>query len=131
MSGKYKFVEISDIKRFPDIKIFESNLFKGGITLPGIGIIVSKKEDIALMQHEYGHFLDYKNFVGKYGFVIAVIIFYCFIGLPSLCNSVYDKIFKQKTHTFFYTETRADNLAKAFFDRKYLTDSRFSTFQKS
>lgn len=130
MFVKYRLVNISDNQKFPNIKLFESNLFKGGITLPGIGIIVSNKKDIALIQHEYGHYLDFKNYKTKYGTIISLVVYYCYIGLPSLYNSIIDKIFNRKTHTFFYAETRADNLAKAFFERKYLTDSRFSTFQK-
>lgn len=130
MFGKYKVVDISNNELFPNIKVFESKLFKGGITFPGLGIVVCKREDMALIQHEYGHYLDYKNFTARYGVVVAFIIFYCFIGLPSLCNAIYDKLFKLKSHSFFYTETRADHLAKEFFGEKYLTDIRFSTYQK-
>ena len=46
MFGKYRFVDISNNEMFPNIKVFESKLFKGGITFLGLGIVVYKKEDM-------------------------------------------------------------------------------------
>jgi hypothetical protein len=116
---------------FPNISIYENKKLKGGITLPGIGIIVCDRNDIALIQHEYGHFLDYLNLKMKYGNILSFIVFYLYLGLPSLLNTIFDKLFKRSSHALFYTEIRADNLAKQFFADKYLTDKRFSTFQNT
>jgi hypothetical protein len=113
---------------FPSVSIFEYKKLKGGITLPGFGIIVYNRNDKALIQHEYGHFLDYLNFRKKYGFFLSFLIFYFFIGVPSLLISIYSFLVKRNKRTDFYTEKRADNLAKRFFAEKYLTDKRFSTF---
>lgn len=117
-------------KKFPLVSIYEYKKLKGGITLPGIGIFVYSKNDKALMQHEYGHYLDFLFFRKKYGLLLAFIIYYTYIGLPSLLVSVYSKI-KLNRRVNFYTEKRADNLAKHFFADNYLTDKRFSTFSNT
>jgi hypothetical protein len=116
---------------FPNVSIYEHKKIKGGVTLPGIGIFVCDRTDIALIQHEYGHFLDFLLFRKKYGFILSFLIFYLYIGFPSLLITVFSFVVRLNKRINFYTEKRADNLAKRFFADKYLTDKRFSTFSNT
>ena len=105
-----------------------------GICLPGIGIFVH--EDVSgdsfeqLIQHEYGHYLDYnygfmgdrKKFLGSHR-----LGFYVKIGLPSVLNLLPGfcllPAFKGD-HRRFWTELRANGLACQFFGNTLARDYR-------
>ena len=117
---------ISDKNKYPGIYIYQSGLIKSGtaITLPGIGIIVSTtyhdQELEKVIQHEYGHFLDanHGNIGGKRVNIVAkYTLFYLLIGLPSLISAAVSR-----EHKYYWTEIRANNMAKEFFGRSYILD---------
>lgn len=76
---------------------------------------------LQIIQHEYGHFLDFKyglngdrkKFLGSYH-----LGFYFLLGIPSLFNLIpfINRIPRFKgDHRTFWTELRANSLAKAYF----------------
>ncbi|TDQ19519.1 hypothetical protein DFQ04_1342 [Algoriphagus boseongensis] len=121
------------LKRIPNpskvkgIKVVESFVLAKGsaICLPGFGILISSSipESIRLeiIQHEYGHYLDYlfgiegdrKKFLGS-----AFLGFYLKIGLPSLLNLIpgFNRLpWFKGSHRVFWTEIRANRLAHTYF----------------
>lgn len=119
--------EIKNIPGVTDIRVFETDWIRerSGICLPKIGIFVhsafSESEKIRIIQHEYGHFLDFnfglngdrKQILGS-----AFLGFYLGIGVPSLLNLIplVNKIKSfEGDHKTFWTELRANQLAKAHF----------------
>ena len=103
-----------------------------GICLPGVGIFVHQavRGDSLqqLIQHEYGHYLDYafgfrgdrKKFLGSHR-----LGFYLKIGLPSVLNLLPGfsllPAFKGD-HRRFWTEIRANVLASEFFGKSLARD---------
>lgn len=106
ITGKY-------VGKFEDANVYESKKLTDdeGITLPGRGIIVgkgvyTKKENIHLLMHEYGHILQAKQ-DGKF-------VFYKNIGTPSLLSAA--KHGKNDwDHNKYWTEVFANILAKNHF----------------
>jgi hypothetical protein len=114
----------------PGISVYQTSLIRrgSGICLPGIGIFIHKEVKgehfRRLVQHEYGHFLDFKNGLeGKRITLLgsAFLGFYLLIGLPSLLNLTAGfrllSPFKGD-HRTFWTELRANRLAKEFFGKE-------------
>ena len=101
--GFYK--NISDAKKYPGIEIYQNRNPNDdtAVTLPGKAIYIGggyKGDELTMvMQHEYGHYLQYKE-VGMWDF-------YTKIGYPSLTST--------GNHQFFWTETWANRLAYKFF----------------
>lgn len=103
-----------------------------GICLPGIGIFIHKKVTGVhfdrMVQHEYGHFLDFqsgfggdrKKILGSY-----LLGFYVLIGLPSLLNLIpgfrWFSAFRGE-HRTFWTELRANRLAGEYFGNQLAPD---------
>lgn len=113
-----------------------------GICLPGIGIFIHssipEKAKLGIIQHEYGHFLDYKfgsNADQKRLLGSRLLGFYLLIGIPSLLNLV--PILNRipafsGPHRTFWTEIRANKLAKAHFGEKLAEDfHRYFPSQKA
>lgn len=125
---------INDIARLDGIAAYRTRwLVSGsGICLPGIGIFIHAdipaKATTRIVQHEYGHFLDYKCglngdrkcFLGSY-----LLGFYLKIGLPSLLNLLWGisriPAFAGD-HRTFWTEIRANRLAVAHFGSSLAVD---------
>ncbi len=114
------FINISDQENFPGIKIYETKLLvsASAIILPGVGIFIHSgitgSQRLRVLQHEYGHYLDYLSFSG-----FAMIKFYIFIGLPSLLNAATGIGGNHKTYR---TELRANRLAEKWFGNKLSKD---------
>ena len=88
----------------------------GGITIPERGIIVGKgvftsqiPEGTAMMQHEYGHILQYLKVGPK--------AYYSIIAPESLASATFTSV---KSHHSFWTETWANYLSKGYFGLKWL-----------
>lgn len=118
VKGDYK--DISDEKNYPGVKIYESRLAaSGAITLPGIGIFVHPGggKDVGLLQHEYGHYLDYKFSpdLNSFGTPSATLNFYLTIGLPSIFNAATGL---GGDHGTYWTEIRANQWAQSWFGDK-------------
>lgn len=122
---------------YPGIKIYETSLAIGAITLPGIGILVypGGGKDKALLQHEYGHYLDYK-FSGDLNFhpksPSSALNFYMMIGIPSLLNTipfVNELPGLDGSHRNYWTEIRANQWAESWFGDNLAPDfkNRFPT----
>lgn len=109
------------------IRVFQTSLILNGsgICLPGIGIFIhneiSEAVKLQIIQHEYGHYLDFKYGVnGDRKKILGsnLLGFYFLIGIPSLFNliPVINRIPNFKgDHRTFWTELRANQLAKAHF----------------
>ena len=94
-------------KAFTNIKIYEKKSMKKGtgICLPPLGIFVSKGASLALKQHEYGHFLQYK--------AMGFWKFYLYIGIPSI-KSAY---FNPRNHRLHPVEKDANKRASIYFGK--------------
>lgn len=125
--------EIKNNSRVVGIRVFETSwMLRGsGICLPGIGIFIHSSYPSTmktqLIQHEYGHFLDFsEGFEGDHKrlFGSRLLGFYFLIGIPSLLNLV--PVINRLSglsgpHRIFWTELRANRLAKAHFG-EFLAD---------
>lgn len=90
---------------FPGIPIIETRWLKRGmgICIPPFGIFVYKGASRALKQHEYGHFLQYRQMGFWY--------FYFKVGFPSLCSAA----FYPRNHHNLKVEKDANQKAVDFF----------------
>lgn len=112
------------IGSFKEINVYHTKWVRGAVCLPGLGIFINKHlfPDWYLpyvMQHEYGHYLDYK--FAKDLKPMSLLQFYIRIGLPSLINAATGLGGKHKT---FWTELRANRMAK-----KYLGDKLLKNYE--
>jgi hypothetical protein len=119
--------ELKNIPKVEGIRVYQTSwmLNGSGICLPGIGIFIHsgipEKIKLQIIQHEYGHYLDFKHGVDgdqKRVFGSGLLGFYLGIGIPSLFNLI--PILNQLSafkgpHGTFWTEIRANRLAKAHF----------------
>ena len=126
--------------KFYGTNIYESsslgNATKGsGITLPEYGIVVGKGvydaylanySWITLLQHEYGHVLDYNTMLVDANGIesIALNRYYSEVGLPSLKSAIFNSI---ETHSVQSFEVRANILAKSYFGNSYVSSPKFPT----
>ena len=121
--GNYR--NLSNPKQYPGISIYQNNNKSdlSAVTLPGFGIYIGGGykgvELTKVIQHEYGHYLDYKfsldlNFNGQ-GFTN----FYLMIGVPSLFNAATGI---GGSHISYWTEKRANGLAEIWFGKDYVRD---------
>lgn len=98
------------------------------MTLPGFGILVHPyyqgQNRTKVLQHEYGHFFDYKYAIGppsNFSGTPAEISFYTFIGIPSLFNAATGI---GGDHEDFWTEIRANKWAEIWFGSSYIRDEK-------
>ena len=111
------------VGRFEGVNVFESkslgsiNNEFGGITIPERGIIVGegvftshKKYGTALVQHEFGHILQYRE-VGPHA--------YWGIIAPESVATSFDDSF----HRNYWTETWANYLSKGYFGKDWLGET--------
>jgi hypothetical protein len=125
---------INDIENLSGIGVFQTRFILpgSGICLPGIGIFlhsgITGESRNRIIQHEFGHYLDYKfgvdgdrkKLLGSY-----LLGFYVRIGVPSLLNLVWGinrlSAFSGN-HRRYWTEIRANRLAKAHFGNSLARD---------
>lgn len=101
---------------FPGIKIIESSILKRGmgVCLPPVGIIIYQGASLALKQHEYGHFLQYRQ--------MGFFRFYLKVGIPSLWSAT----FYPRNHYNLNVERDANKRAAAFFgENAPISNARF------
>ncbi len=125
---------IQGIEKLEGIRAFRTRLIArgSGICLPGIGIFIHldipPTAQKRILQHEYGHYLDYKygvngdrkRFLGSY-----LLGFYVKVGLPSLFNLVpgLNKLAPfAGPHGGYWTELRANQLAARHFGSLLASD---------
>ncbi|WP_026952893.1 hypothetical protein [Algoriphagus mannitolivorans] len=133
------FQRIPNPDKVDGIRIYRTPfLLKGSaICLPGLGIFLSsvipESVQVPIIQHEYGHFLDYqKGFEGDHKRFLGskFLGFYLKIGLPSLLNlspGFRNLGWFQGNHRIFWTEIRANRLAVAHFEN-YLAEGFLHRF---
>lgn len=94
-------------KLFSGIKIYESSWMKRGlgVSLPPLGIFVSQGASLALKQHEYGHYLQYKE--------MGFWQFYTKVGFPSFMSAS----FNPQNHSRLEVEKDANRRAVLFFGK--------------
>ena len=119
-TGKY-------VGEFEGINVFENETFFGdigkggnlrGATFPGRGILVSKGvytsgtlEGKALLQHEFGHILQYREVGAK--------AYYSVIAPESAASAALSEVYTSYSHDHFWTETWANYLSKEYFGNKW------------
>ena len=106
--GKFEDANVYESKKLGDIN---GNGGYSGITIPERGIIVGKGvftsglvNGTAMMQHEYGHILQYK--------IVGLKAYYSVIAPESFLSA---SLTSQQAHEHFWTETWANYLSKNFF----------------
>jgi hypothetical protein len=79
---------------------------------------------VQVLQHEYGHFLDYKNkFQPSIAFGSPTLLsFYLTIGIPSIFNAATGL---GGNHNSYWTEVRANQQAKTWFGGSYISDEKY------
>lgn len=101
---------------FPGISVYQSPLMDGkGVTMPPFGIIVGTDAGEDLIQHEYGHYLQYQD--------MGIVNYYNDVGLPSIYNementlekALFGKFLFSIDHRNFRTETDANIRSREFF----------------
>lgn len=124
-------VEISDEKNYPGVKIYQSRLVAYGsaVTLPGIGILIHPSitgiDMVQTLQHEYGHYLDYKfspDLNQNMQSPSSMLNFYVAIGIPSIFNAATGF---GGNHYSYWTEIRANQWAKNWFGASYISDEYY------
>ncbi|MBL4709506.1 MAG: hypothetical protein JKY48_13810, partial [Flavobacteriales bacterium] len=122
------FIDISDPLKYPGIKIYQTSLIANGsaITLPYMGIFIHSSYSgidlTQLIQHEYGHYLDFRFNFSMVTMPQTGTFFYPVIGLPSLFNTITGI---GGDHRNFWTERRANRYAKGFFGDDYIDDPTY------
>ena len=124
ITGKY-------VGKYIDVNVFETDLFgsivktdsKGyisyrAVTIPERGIIVGEgiyqnNYDRAIMQHEYGHILQYRKFGSS--------AYWKVIAPESLASAT----FFPSSHYKYWTETWANYLAKGYFGQAWIGGSHY------
>ncbi len=102
---KHQLKNISNPEKYPGIDIYQNQDPNDmtAVTLPGSGIYIggyyNNDELTMVTQHEYGHYLQYKQ--------TGFMTFYTKIGIPSITST--------GNHRVFWTETWANRLAYKFF----------------
>ena len=117
---KAKIIRAKYVGNFEDISVFEAKwIGEKGATIPDYGIIVGKGtltsgSDVGkeLLQHEYGHVLQYKKIGAK--------AFYSVITPESTASASYSCINPLYNHDSFWTETWANYLSRHYFGSKWL-----------
>ena len=112
-NGPFK-VNYTVSNMYQGIKVYQFKKMRGGITLPPFGIIVKKvPENEWLIQHEYGHQLQYKE--------VGAINYYLKIGIPSLWNTIENHLDLENglglsvPHRKYEAETDANSRAQKWF----------------
>ena len=106
--NKSEFKNISDPDKYPGVMILEHPEMSGGITLGNLIIvdpIFSKSKND--MDHEYGHYLDF-----KFHFKYDKTAYLKEIGLPSLWSATKSTYRNDGSHSNSSTERRADILGR-------------------
>lgn len=108
--GKFEGVNVFETKSFGDI---HKNAYRA-VTIPERGIIAGKgvftsgmRPGLAMMQHEFGHILQYSMFPTAYYRVVAP-------------ESLASCTFSPSSHDYFWTETWANYLSKGYFGRRWI-----------
>jgi hypothetical protein len=117
VTGKY----VGQYKHDKTVSVYEADI-DGGITLPGRGIVVgkgvySKNLDPSLMQHEYGHILQAREFGNP--------MFYSKIGPSSLSSATRSRIDPSYHHRTHWTEVMANRMSYNYFNQPSNWDTRF------
>jgi len=109
VTGKYvgQYLNEVDVYETAELGIGKNS---GGVTLPGIGIIVgqgvhSKGANLDLMKHEFGHVLQYR--------LIKSNAYYRVIGTSSLASASLHGV-DGHSHNKFWTETWANYLSQQY-----------------
>ena len=106
--------DISDPEKYPGVKIYSSEHMNGAITLGNLIITNPDMEGANTLDHEYGHYLDY-----KFHFKYNKTKYLQEICWPSL-KSATESTFGNKSHKGSTTEKRANRLGGEWSDNKTL-----------
>jgi RHS repeat-associated protein len=102
--------DISDQEKYPGVKIYSSEYMNGAITLGNLIITNPDMESAGTLDHEYGHYLDFKHH-----FKNDKTQYLKDIGYPSLKSAAGSGVHSQST-----TEKRANRLGGEWSGNTYL-----------
>jgi RHS repeat-associated protein len=106
MKGGLK--DISNQEKYPGVKIYSSKSMNGAVTLGNVIFTNPTMEGAYTIDHEYGHYLDF-----KYHFNFNQDAYLKEIGLPSLWSAI-KATFSDWDHHNSITEKRADILGEGW-----------------
>jgi len=104
------YTDISNQDKYPGVKILYSKYMNGAITLGNLIITGYKEENI--LDHEYGHYLDY-----KFHFNYNKTAYLKSIGIQSLWSATRNDFY---SHQLTVSERRANILGAAWFNNQHL-----------
>ncbi len=110
-SEKKPLVNISDSKRYPGVEIYSHPDLNGAITLGNMIFTNPGMEDSNTLDHEYGHYLDF-----KFHFNYDKTAYLKEIGVPSFISA----LSKGSEHEKSVSEKRANRLGGAWANNEYL-----------
>ena len=122
--GKYEGVNVFETKKLGSIIIPKPDGYfhYKAVTIPERGIIAAegsfssgKRFGVALMQHEFGHILQYRN--------IGSSAYWRIIAPESLASATLNP----SAHYRFWTETWANYLSKGYFGRNWIGGDGYPT----
>lgn len=111
--------EISDPQKYPGVRIFSSPNMNGAITLGNVIFTNPNMEYANVLDHEYGHYLDYKHH-----FNYNINAYFKEVGMPSIYSAANATIRPKKhDHDSSIPEKRANRLGGAWFNNQTLKDA--------
>lgn len=114
LKGEIK--DISDPDKYPGVKIYSSPHMNGALTAGNVIFTNPGMEDKNTLDHEYGHYLDY-----KFHFKFNKTEYLKTIAVPSFFSATRSTLFPEKfDHHNSASEKRADILGGAWGENKSL-----------
>ena len=121
-------------RTYNGVRVYESTLLgdskiSGGITFPERGIVVGdgayRNGNLFphLMQHEFGHILQYRLIQASLGDEAGLDRYYKVIGMNSFASAAKENFsLGSYNHNEFWTETWANYLSQQYLGKSYLLD---------
>ena len=119
-----KFKDISNQEKYPGVKIYSSDKMNGAVTLGNIIFTNPRMEGANTLDHEYGHYLDF-----KFHFKFNQKEYIKEIGLPSFISAttadILERLSLEKLHKHetSNTERRANRLGGAWTGNRTLQNT--------
>ncbi len=104
--------DISDQSKYPGVKILSNENMNGAVTMGNMIFTNPDMEDADNLDHEYGHYLDFKHH-----FKFDKGAYFSEIGIPSFISAA-----TKSEHETSTTERRANRLGGAWSNNKVLKD---------
>ena len=101
--------DISDSEKYPGVKIYSSKFMNGALTAGNVIFTNPKMSDAETLDHEYGHYLDYKH-----NFQFNKTDYLKTIAVPSFFSATRATVSDKYKHEKSESEKRANRLGGAW-----------------